>query len=60
MYDNLQYAIEMAAGIGDLKTLTSNKIKHKKNWSEYQLLAIVRWIGAYVNFMSNECGIYHC
>lgn len=42
MNDNLQYAIEMAAGIGDLKTLTNNKIKHKQNWSEYQLLAIVR------------------
>ena len=32
----------MAAGIGDLKTLTNTKIKNKKNWSEYQLLAIVR------------------
>lgn len=42
MYDHSQYCIEMAVGIGDLKTLTQNKIKAKKNWSEFQLLAIIR------------------
>jgi len=32
----------MALGKGDIRTLTLNKIKAKKNWSEFQLLGMIR------------------